>query len=86
MNSATDSFVLKGAHVLDAEQGIDKVADVHVAGGKIQHVGAREAAPDAKFIDVSGNYLSAGLGGHPRPRLRDAGLLPIPIPSASIRA
>ena len=35
MNSATDSFVLKGAHVLDAEQGIDEVADVHVADGKI---------------------------------------------------
>lgn len=60
MNSATDSFVLKGAHVLDAEQGIDKVADVHVADGKIQHVGSREIAPGTKIIDVSGNYLSAG--------------------------
>lgn len=60
MNSATDSFVLKGAHVLDAEQGIDKVADVHVADGKIQHVGSREIAPGAKIIDVSGNYLSPG--------------------------
>jgi dihydroorotase len=60
MNSAIDSFVLKGGHVLDAEQGIDKIADVHVAGGKIQHVGSREAAPGAKVIDVSGSYVSAG--------------------------
>jgi len=60
MNSLTDSFVLKGAHVLDAEQGIDKVADVHVAGGKIQHIGSRQAALGANIIDVSGNYLSAG--------------------------
>ena len=44
--------------MLDAEQGIDKVADVHVADGKIQHVGSRDAAPGAKIIDVSGNYLT----------------------------
>jgi dihydroorotase len=60
MDPATDSFVLKGAHVLDAEQGIDKVADVHIASGKIEHVGSREAAAGAKIVDVSGNYLSAG--------------------------
>jgi dihydroorotase len=60
MNSRADSFILKGAHVLDAEQGIDRIVDVHVAGGKIQHVGSREAAPGAEVIDVSGSYLSAG--------------------------
>jgi dihydroorotase len=60
MDSAADSFVLKGGHVLDAEQGVDKVADVHVAGGKIAHVGSRDAAPGAKVIDVSGSYLSPG--------------------------
>jgi dihydroorotase len=60
MNSATDSFVLKGAHVLDAEQGIDRVADIHVAAGKIRHVGAHETPSGAKIIDVSGSYLSAG--------------------------
>jgi len=60
MNAATDSFVLKGGHVLDAEQRIDGVADVHVAGGKIEHVGSRESVPGEQVIDVSGNYLSAG--------------------------
>src|SRR5919197_4661896 len=60
MNSAIDSFVLKGAHVLDAEQGIDEVADVHVAEGKIVHVGPREVATGTEMIDLSGNYLSAG--------------------------
>ena len=60
MNAATDSFVLRGGHVLDAEQGIDGVADVHVAGGKIQHVGSREPVPGGQIIDVSGNYVSAG--------------------------
>ena len=60
MNSGTGSFVLKGGHVLDAEQGIDKIADVHVAGGKIVHVGSREVEPGVKIIDVAGNYVSAG--------------------------
>src|SRR5215467_14019871 len=60
MNSATDSFVLKGAHVIDSEQGIDRVADVHVADGKIAFVGARETAAGTKIVDVSGQYLSAG--------------------------
>lgn len=60
MNSASESLVLRGGHVLDAEQGIDGIADVHVANGKIVHVGSREAAPDATVIDVSGNYVSAG--------------------------
>ena len=60
MNSATDSFILKGGHVLDAEQGIDRIADVHVASGKIQHVGSRDAAAGTKIVDVSGNYVSPG--------------------------
>jgi predicted amidohydrolase len=41
MKSATDSFVLRGAHVLDSEQGIDRVADVHVVDGRIEFVGSR---------------------------------------------
>jgi dihydroorotase len=60
MNSATDSFVLKGAHVIDSARGIDRVADVHVADGKIVFVGERPTAPGTKVIDVSGHYLSAG--------------------------
>jgi dihydroorotase len=60
MVSPAGSFVLRGAHVLDAEQGIDRVADVHVADGKIQFVGSRDITPDANIFDVSGHYLSAG--------------------------
>src|SRR6516165_6600664 len=60
MDPATDSVVLKGAHVMDPGQGIDRVADVHLAGGKLQFVGSRELTPNTKVIDVSGHYLSAG--------------------------
>ena len=60
MNSAANSFVLKGGHVLDAQQGIDKIADVHVADGKIEHIGTRDVGPHTQVIDVSGKYVSAG--------------------------
>lgn len=60
MSSATDSFVLTGAHVVDSAQGIDRTADVHVADGKIAYVGSRDTAADTKVVDVSGCYLSAG--------------------------
>src|SRR5436190_14054534 len=60
MSPATIAFVLRGAHVIDAEQGIDGIADVHVADGKIEFVGSREIARNTKTLDVSGQYLSAG--------------------------
>jgi len=60
MIAAIDSFVLKGAHVLDAEQGIDRIANVHVANGRIESVANGPIAPGATVIDVSGQYLSAG--------------------------
>src|SRR5262245_31422193 len=60
MDPATGPVVLKGAHVMDPEQGIDGVADVHLADGKIQFVGSHELTPNTKIVDVSGHYLSAG--------------------------
>lgn len=60
MNAATASVVLKGGHVIDPEQGIDRIADVHIADGKIEFVGSREIAPTARAVDVSGSYVSPG--------------------------
>jgi dihydroorotase len=60
MDPATDALVLKGAHVLDAAQGIDGIADVHICDGKIAFVGSREIAPNTKIVDVSDCYLSPG--------------------------
>ena len=42
MNSATDSFVLRGAHVIDSMHGINRTADVHVTDGTIAFVGTRD--------------------------------------------
>jgi len=60
MNVASDSVVLKGAHVIDPEQGIDGVTDVHIEQGKIQFVGSKEIASNAKIVDVSSSYLTPG--------------------------
>ena len=50
--------VLRGAHVIDSSQGIDRVVDVAIENGKIHSIG--EAPPGAEIIDVSGSYLSPG--------------------------
>lgn len=60
MNATPDRVVLQGGHVMDPAQGIDRVADVHVADGKIAFVGSAEIPPGAKVIDVSGSYVSPG--------------------------
>ena len=39
MDHTEGAFVLKGAHVVDSSQGIDRVTDVHVKDGKIAFVG-----------------------------------------------
>lgn len=60
MIAESGRLVLTGGHVLDPEQGIDRIADVHVADGKVEFVGSREIGSDAKAIDVSGSYVSPG--------------------------
>src|SRR5262249_22608534 len=65
MSTAGNRLVLKGAHVIDRSQGLDQVADVHVADGKIDFVGSQDISPDTKVIDVADTYLSPGwVDGH----------------------
>ena len=46
---------------MDAEQGIDRVADVHRCRRQDRSLSAPATSrPDAKVVDVSGHYLSAG--------------------------
>jgi dihydroorotase len=60
MEAAIGTVVLKGGHVIDSEQGINRITDVHISDGIIQHVGSQEISPGAKVIDLSGSYVSAG--------------------------
>jgi dihydroorotase len=60
MSIATEVVVLKGAHVIDSVQGINGIADVHIAEGAIKAVGFAQPPTDARVIDLAGCYLSPG--------------------------
>ena len=56
------AFLLRGAHVVDPQEGIDDVLDVLIDGEKIACVGKDLEAPaDAAVIDAAGKYLVPGL-------------------------
>lgn len=56
------AFLLRGAHVVDPQEGIDDVLDVLIDGEKIVCVGKDLEAPaDAEVIDAAGKYLVPGL-------------------------
>lgn len=56
------AFLLRGAHVVDPQEGIDDVLDVLIDGEKIACVGkGLEAPADAEVVDATGKYLVPGL-------------------------
>ncbi len=56
------AFLLKGAHVVDPQAGLDEVCDVLLDGEKIACVGTDLEAPEgAEVIDCAGKYLIPGL-------------------------
>ncbi|WP_455136281.1 dihydroorotase [Thermophilibacter sp.] len=56
------SYLLRGAHVVDPQLGLDGVADVLLDGSTIAAVGEGLAAPEgAEVVDCSGKYLVPGL-------------------------
>ena len=56
------AFLLKGAHVVDPQVGLDDVRDVLIDGDKIAAVGESLDAPEgAEVIDAAGKYLVPGL-------------------------
>lgn len=60
MDNGNGVSILKGAHVIDPAQGIDRVVDVTISGGKIRGIGAENAPPGAKTLDLTGHYLTPG--------------------------
>jgi dihydroorotase len=54
--------LLKGGHVIDPKNGIDRVMDVAISGGKIARVAAGINSSEAKkTVDVAGLYVTPGL-------------------------
>ncbi|MCW5770099.1 MAG: amidohydrolase family protein [Rhodospirillaceae bacterium] len=63
MADTGQTILLKGAHVVDPAQGIDRVADILVAEGKIAAVGeaaAAQAPAGIAALDLAGCHLSPG--------------------------
>jgi dihydroorotase len=55
-------LLLKGGHVIDPKNGLDRVMDVAIQGGKVARVAAAiPAAEAAKTVDVAGLYVTPGL-------------------------
>src|ERR1700682_1924102 len=55
-------LMLKGGHVMDPRNGVDKLADVGIRGGKVAAVEANlPASASNKVIDASGLYVTPGL-------------------------
>jgi dihydroorotase len=54
--------LLKGGHVIDPKNGIDRVMDVAISGGKIARVASNIAPSEAKqTVNVAGLYVTPGL-------------------------
>lgn len=58
MSDTTQPLVLRGAHVIDPSQGLDRVVDVTVSNGRIEAIGEPPAI--GSVVDLSGHYLSPG--------------------------
>ena len=55
-------LLLKGGHVIDPANDVDKIADVAISAGKIAAVAESIPASAAgKVVDVSGLYVTPGL-------------------------
>jgi len=52
--------ILRGAHVIDPLQGIDRITDVVINDGKIETVGPTKDDATTPVMDFSGHYLSPG--------------------------
>jgi dihydroorotase len=58
----TPDLILRGGRVIDPAQGVDRVADVAFAAGRVAAVGQGLAAgPETEIRDVSGRIVTPGL-------------------------
>jgi dihydroorotase len=56
------SIVIKGGHVIDPKNNVDKIMDVAILNGKVAKVAANISTSDAtQVVDAKGLYVSPGL-------------------------
>jgi dihydroorotase len=52
--------LIKGGHVLDPAQGIDKIADVLIEDGRISRIGDGPVPADAEIVEATHHHVSPG--------------------------
>ncbi|WP_414463723.1 amidohydrolase family protein [Hyphomicrobium sp. DY-1] len=60
MTAILETTVLKGAHVIDPANGIDRITDIMIHDGRIAAVGDALDAENASIIDLKGKYVTPG--------------------------
>ena len=55
------AYLIRNAHVVDPQVGLDEVCDVLIEGTRVAEVGKGLDAGDAEVIDATGKYLIPGL-------------------------
>ncbi len=53
-------LLLRGGHVIDPSQGIDRVADILIVDGVVESIDPQGAPEDAEVLDVSGKLVFPG--------------------------
>ena len=56
-----EKLLIRGGRVIDPANGVDKVADVLIADGKIAAVGENLTDAEAKVYDAAGKVASPGV-------------------------
>lgn len=56
----TARILIKGGHVIDAAQNIDRIADVLIEDGRVVRVGDGPVPEHAEVVDATGQYVSPG--------------------------
>ena len=60
METEAPSTVLRNARVIDPAQGLDRVTDVVIGGGRIVAVGDGPVPPHAEVLDLTGHVVTPG--------------------------
>jgi dihydroorotase len=58
--TSSEQIVIKGGHVIDPAQGIDRITDVVMENGRIVRVGDGPVPEAAEVVDATGHYVSPG--------------------------
>ncbi|MGQ9651134.1 MAG: dihydroorotase [Phycisphaerae bacterium] len=58
---AAQTLLIKGGRIIDPACGLDKTADLLLAGGKVARIGENLSAPNVQTIDATGLIVCPGL-------------------------